>query len=441
MAESWPPGLVGRPVERPVLRDVGPRGNLPAQPREPTCGYAGASTTVTTGRPMTSEPSLPSPRGARSGAAATPFGGWARRTGRTLALFAMLYAFLVAVDVLGTGIGGLGEDIVDQLFRGIDNPVLGLAIGVLATVLAQSSSVTTSTVVGLVGAGVLGLDAAVPVVMGANIGTTITNTLASLGSIRRVEEFRRVFTGATMHDVFNVLTVIVLLPLELATGALSRVAVWLSQYAGNVETGEFESPVAQLVSGVTDTAESLAVAGLGQVGGSVLLIVLGLAAIFAALYGITRTMRKVMAGPAERSLNAVLGRAGTLGIVVGAVLTVAVQSSSIATSLLVPMIAAGVLSLENAYPITLGANLGTTLTALLASLAVDRIEGLQVALVHLMFNIAGVVIFYPLPALRRVPLSVARRLGAYAARHRALVLAYVAVLFYVVPLAVILLLR
>lgn len=358
-----------------------------------------------------------------------------------MALFALLTAFLVAVDVLGEGIGGLGEDITDQLFRGIENPIVGVAVGVLATVLAQSSSVTTSTVVGLVGAGVLGLDAAVAVVMGANIGTTVTNTLASLGSIRRVAEFRRVFTGATMHDVFNVFTVLVLLPVELLTGALSRTAVWLSDFLGNVETGEFQSPIDQLLSGITDALTSGAVGMLGQVPGSVALIALGLAAIFVSLYGITRTMRRVVAGPAEQSLNAVLGRSGALGIVVGAVLTVAVQSSSIATSLLVPMIAAGVLSLENAYPITLGANLGTTTTTLIAALAVDRIEGLQVALAHLLFNLVGVAIFYPVPVLRRVPLNAARRVAAVAARHRTLVLVYVIALFYVLPLVVILVLR
>jgi sodium-dependent phosphate cotransporter len=360
---------------------------------------------------------------------------------RLLLLLVLLTAFLVGVDVLGEGIGGFGEDVTEQLFRGIENPIVGLAVGVLATVLAQSSSVTTSTVVGLVGAGVLDLQAAVAIVMGANIGTTITNTLASLGSIRRVAEFRRVFTGATMHDVFNVLAVAVLLPIELLASPLSRIAVWLSGFLGDVETGEFESPVERALSTVTDTVAEGAWGALGQVGGSILLVVLAIATLFAALYAITRNMRRVVAGPAERSLNAVLGRSGALGIVIGAVLTVAVQSSSIATSLLVPMIAAGVLSLENAYPITLGANLGTTLTALIAALAVDRIEGLQVALVHLLFNVVGVAIFYPLVPLRRVPLRVARRVGDYAARHRALVLVYLILLFYVLPLVLILTLR
>jgi hypothetical protein len=96
-----------------------------------------------------------------------------------------------------------------------------LSAGILATVLVQSSSVSTATIVGLVGAGTLGLPEAVPMIMGANIGTTVTNTLAALGNIRRSEEFRRGFAGATMHDMFNVLAV----GDPAAAGALDRMAL------------------------------------------------------------------------------------------------------------------------------------------------------------------------------------------------------------------------
>jgi solute carrier family 34 (sodium-dependent phosphate cotransporter) len=361
---------------------------------------------------------------------------------RFLWLFVLLYAFLAAVDVLGTGLASLGEDFVEELFRGISNPLVGVFVGVLATVLAQSSSVTTPTVVSLVGAGVIGVPEAVPIIMGANIGTTVTNTLASLGSIRRPEEFRRAFTGATMHDVFNVTIVAILLPLELATRFLSRTAVEISGLFGDVTTGEFRSPAKAAVGFISDALADLsrALVGSGTLSG-VLLIAIGLAIIFASLVAITRNMRVVVAGPAERSLNAVLGRSGSLGIVVGAVLTVSVQSSSIATSLLIPMIAAGVLTLENAYPITLGANIGTTVTALLAAMAVDRIEGLQIALVHLLFNLVGVLVLYPIPVLRRFPLRVAAWIAHAATERRGLVFVYIVLAFYAVPFLGILLLR
>lgn len=357
-------------------------------------------------------------------------------------LVVLLYLFLVAVDLLSSGIAGLGEEFTDQLFRGVDNPLAALSVGVLATVLVQSSSVTTSTIVGLVAVGVLGVEEAVPMIMGANIGTTVTNTLASVGSIHRTEEFRRAFAGATMHDFFNLASVAVLLPLELATGILARAAVVLSDLVGDAAGGEFNSPVHTAVgaaSGLVDRGAE-ALVGPPQLVAVVLLVV-GLTLIFATLLSITKNMRQVIAGPAERSLNAVLGRSGVLGILVGTVLTVAVQSSSISTSLLIPMIAAGVLRLENAYPLTLGANLGTTVTALLAALALPQIAGLQIALVHVLFNLAGTLLFYPMPFLRRLPLQAARWLADQAIRRRGAVIIYLLGVFLVAPLALLVSLR
>lgn len=379
-------------------------------------------------------PAAPSAHALRRGMPGT------ERAVRLVALVALLYAFLVGIDLLGRGIAGLGGGAVDALFGGVANPLAGLAVGVLATVLVQSSSVTTSTIVALVGTGVVSVAAAVPMVMGANIGTTVTNTLASLGAIRRTNDFRRAFAGATVHDLFNLLAVAVLLPLQLATGVLSHIAVGLSGVLGGVSGGEFESPLKSAVGAGAGAVEAAAGGSDGHVG-AVLLIVLGLGLLFATLTLITRNMRLVIAGTAERSLNNVLGRSGALSIVVGLVLTVAVQSSSITTSLLVPMLAAGVLTLPNAYPITLGANVGTTVTALIAALAVPQIEGLQIALVHLLFNVAGILLFYPVPALRRIPIAGAERLADLAARRKSVVFSYILVLFVALPLLGVVVLR
>lgn len=355
---------------------------------------------------------------------------------RLIALVALLYIFLVGVDLLGEGISSLGSETADALFRSVANPLAGLAVGMLATVLVQSSSVTTSTIVALVGTGVIALPAAVPMVMGANIGTTVTNTLASVGAIRRTSDFRRAFAGATVHDLFNVLSVAIVLPIELLTGVLSRTAVALSGLLAGASGREFESPLKAAVGAGAGLIEGWAGIVPGR-GSAFLLMALGLALLFATLTLITRNMRMVIAGAAERSLNAVLGRSGMLAILVGVVLTVAVQSSSITTSLLIPMLAAGVLTLPNAYPITLGANVGTTVTALIAALAVPQIEGLQIALVHLLFNVAGILLFFPVPALRRIPIAGAERIADLAARRKTLVLAYLVALFVLLPLTVI----
>lgn len=361
-------------------------------------------------------------------------------------MLALLYLFLAGVKALELGIRGLGENFTDALFASASNPLAGLFVGVLATALVQSSSVTTATVVALVGSGTLPLPVAVPMVMGANIGTTITNTLASLGYLRRSLEFRRAFTAATMHDFFNLAAVTVLLPLELATHYLARTAEWLTgllSRSPQVGAGEGEGFIKQAFAAPARLVQGAA-EGWGAHGTAIGLVLLtvGLGAIFTALLFITRNMRLLMMGRIERSLNAVLGRgAGMPAMAVGLVITASVQSSSITTAVLVPMVAAGVLTVRNAYPVTLGANLGTTITALLASLATARPEGLTIALIHTLFNISGILLWYPIPALRRVPLFLADRLARLAEIRKSIVLAYVVGTFVIVPIVGILLLR
>ena len=167
---------------------------------------------------------------------------------------------------------------------------------------------------------------------------------------------------------------------------------------------------------------------------AIVLVVVALGLIVICLVQITRNMRTLISGSLERALNRVLGRSGLLGMLIGVFMTIAVQSSSITTSLLVPMCAAGVLTLRNAFPIMLGANIGTTVTALLASLATDNDAGLTIALVHTLFNVGGVMFFYPIPVLRRIPLRLARLLSVRAQRNVFWVVGYVGVVFVLLPL-------
>lgn len=350
----------------------------------------------------------------------------------------LLYGFLVGVKFLESGIEAFGSDIAASLFAAVSSPISGLSAGILATVLVQSSSVSTSTIVGLVGSGALSVGAAVPMIMGANIGTSVTNTLVSLGHLRRGAEFRRAFAGATMHDFFNLAAVAVLLPLELLTGLLSRAAASLTQVfrgaevaAGASTSSPIKSAIKAPVKALSSVVEGLTDAGAVQ--GS-LFIAVGLGLIFLALALITRNMRLAMAGRIEAAMNTILSRGAGIGaIVVGIVITISVQSSSITTSVLIPMVAAGVLSLENAYPVTLGANLGTTITALLASLAAERPEALTIALTHTLFNFAGIMIFYPVPMLRRIPLRLATGLAVLASTRKRLVAFYIIGVFIVAP--------
>ena len=362
---------------------------------------------------------------------------------RAILVLALLYLFLTGVELLGGGFKSLGKDLVDGLFKGVSNPIGGLFVGLLATVLVQSSSVSTSVIVGLVASGVVGTGDAVPMIMGANLGTTVTNTLASLGHVRHDVEFRRAFAAATVHDFFNILAVIVFLPIELATGYLSESASWLTDKIIGSSGAEFKSPLKAAVKlPATWIKELLSSFGAqGDVKGG-LMIVIGLILIFLALAYITKNMRLLVADRVEVAINRALSAgSGIVAILIGTLITISVQSSSITTSVLVPLAASGVLTLENIYPVTLGANVGTTVTALLASLATGSPAAVTVALVHTLFNISGILAFYPISNLRKLPIRMANKLSDITAERRSLALMYALTMFVVIPLLGVLILR
>jgi solute carrier family 34 (sodium-dependent phosphate cotransporter) len=365
----------------------------------------------------------------------------ARRTSmppaiRALVVVALIYVFLVGVSSLEAGINVMGAETQERLFSRVDNPMAGLFVGILGTVLVQSSSASTSVIVGLVASGALTVDQAVPMVMGANIGTTITNTLVSLGHVRQSNEFKRAFAAATVHDFFNVFAVAILLPLELATGVISGSAAWISETLVGSAGTTWESPVKRWVEQPVEWIQSLFEAITDDdkaLGG--LMVGVGLLLILASLVFITRNMKELVAERVERSMNAILGRGGgIMAIMVGLLITVAVQSSSITTSILIPMSAAGVISLRNAYPVTLGANVGTTVTALLAALAASTPEALTIGFVHTIFNVAGILILYGIPFCRELPIRAAETLADIAVARRSAAFAYVIVTFLVIPI-------
>ena len=147
---------------------------------------------------------------------------------KILSIFGALYLFLVGINGMSSAIKNMGSDVADSIFTTTSDPVIALFIGVFSTVLFQSSSTTTSLIVGMVSSGALGLAGAVPMIMGANIGTTVTNTIVSIGHLNRGNEFRRAFAASTVHDFFNIMCVMVLFPLEMAFHGIQRSAEWIS---------------------------------------------------------------------------------------------------------------------------------------------------------------------------------------------------------------------
>jgi len=147
-----------------------------------------------------------------------------RRIYRLTVLILSLYCFFLSIDIMGGAFMMMGESFSSRLIRMTSSPYVGLLIGILSTSIIQSSSATTSIVVALVGGGSLTLSSGIPIVMGANIGTTVTNALVSFGHITRREEFRKAFAGATIHDFFNLWSVFVLFPVEMKFHIIEKTA-------------------------------------------------------------------------------------------------------------------------------------------------------------------------------------------------------------------------
>jgi len=358
---------------------------------------------------------------------------------RILAIVAVLYLFLASIGLMSSGFKSMGKCFADHLIRSTSNPFVGLFVGILATSIVQSSSLTTSIVVGMVASGTLTVPVAIPIVMGANIGTTVTNTIVSLGFIGRREEFRRAFSCGTVHDFFNYLCVLIFLPLELVTqrlfgtGLLEGLAGQAGHLFVDARRTSFAKPVKIAVKPVIGALKGLveSVAGKGMLA-HWLQVALAVAILFLALWAVTRLMRSLMLSRLESVLDRTVGRNAGLGVAVGLILTGIVQSSSITTSILVPLAAAGIVTVAQVFPITAGANIGTTVTALMAALGGSP-AGLHIALVHLLFNSAGTLLFVPARPMRNVPIRLANGLATLAARHRWWAVVYVGVLFFAIP--------
>jgi len=358
-----------------------------------------------------------------------------RTLGTVIALAILLYLFLASIGLFGAAFKLVGKEFSKHLIATTTNPVVGLMIGLLATSLIQSSSSTTSIVVGMVAGGALTVQGAIPIIMGANMGTTVTNTLVAMTSMNRRSEFQRAFAGATMHDFFNLMTIAMLFPLEQATHFLEKSATWLSTLLVGTAGQEFPNPVKTMVKPTVHGIQDLLTETIGLAHGlaSAVMMVIALAGIFVALAFLTKLLKGVVLKRAESTFTANIQRSGLMAMLMGLIITVSVQSSSITTSLMVPLIGAGIVPLESAFAATLGANVGTTVTALLASLT-GTPQAVTVALVHLLFNLSGIAIIYPIRFLRRIPLRLARLLALRTARNRWFALVYMVGLFFVMPL-------
>merc|ERR1719487_309562 len=378
----------------------------------------------------------------------------------------------------------------------------------------------------MVAADILSVHNAIPIIMGANIGTSVTNTIVSHVHITDRDEFKRGFQGATVHDAFNFLTVICLFPVEVATGVLGMVSDSVAEMVLGADLQKWDSPVKLVTKPATKhfiginkdlikeiakgcqpceetddglckhdvqngdsyttgtmecnpsyfhdvkkaddekfhfcsspeewhqrhmVEERVVKSGfahdLGDVVGSTVVLIIALFFLCFALYWIVRILPSLVLSsgrrvgengeqtPFMKITQKVLGMHPVLSIIYGMLMTIAVQSSSITTSTLTPLVALDIITLEQMLPLTLGANIGTTCTAFIASVVSGSQDAIQVSICHLLFNIIGILIWFPIPFMRAVPLAWARLMGEYVSAFPWFGVFYIAVAFVGLPIA------
>lgn len=350
----------------------------------------------------------------------------------------LVYFLLCAVGLIEAGFVAIGQQRAEQIFSYATNPIAGVFVGILTTSLVQSSSVTTSIVVSLVAAG-LPISIAIPIVIGANFGTTLTNTFVSLGYASDRRDFRRAFSAATVHDAFNLICLLIFLPLELAFGFLQKIAAIVGDLftyfdPAHNNIGASFNLINHLTKPLIQEVESLVV-GITQPWNGLVIAAIGFVTIIISITFVSQLLRLLLVGHAKHLAKKMASKASASGIFAGLFATMLLQSSSATTSLLVPLAGSGVLTTKQVYPFTLGANIGTCFTAILAAFAVtgQRELAFEIAIVHLAYNLLGVVLIYGVPFLRYLPVQLAEFIGELGARRVVFAASYVAGIFFLIP--------
>ena len=353
---------------------------------------------------------------------------------KTIGIISALYMFLIGIAGMSSAIKHMGAEFAETVLTTTSDPFIALFIGIFATVLFQSSSTTTSLIVGMVSSGSLTIAGSISMIMGANIGTTVTNTIVSIGHINKGTEFKRAFAASTVHDFFNILAVIIIFPIEIFFHPLQKTSEWFAlQLFGrieNIEVLQAKSPIKVAVKAGTEFIQKF------TFDNDIIYLILSVTITFLMLYSIVKLLKSLVLKKIEGFFDQYIFNTAIKAMLFGVILTIMVQSSSITTALVVPLAGAGVLTLRQIFPFTLGANIGTTVTALLAAVT-GTVSALVAGFSHLLFNIFGILIIYGIPLLRRIPLALAENIANTAISKKYVPILYLLTVFVLIPLCII----
>jgi len=357
---------------------------------------------------------------------------WKTMLRNTVYILLALLIFLFTLDLMIASLQHLGSDAAEVIILATSNPFTGLFIGLLVTAIIQSSSATTSMVVALVASGAITLEGAIPILMGANVGTTITSTIVSLGFITKKKEFRRAVTIGTYHDFFNILTVLILFPLEYYFGFLSGLAQYLATSFFNEPIGVAQKQFNLLGDRFGFIIHEIVI----TIDNGFILATLSIALLFGSILFFRKVLSKTLGFGSQERFQQFFFKSPLKSFGWGLLTTAAIRSSTVTTSLVVPLVAKKVVKIKSAFPFVLGANIGTTITAFIAALFNSN-AAISIAIAHFLFNLIGVLIFFPIPYLNQIPIKLAEGLGRLTLKYRLVGFLYVLLTFFFIPFSLI----
>ena len=347
---------------------------------------------------------------------------------RILLILSIILLFLLAIDLMIYSLSSIGLGAVEDLIKIAELPFISLFIGLLSTALIQSSSSTTSIAVAMVASGTITLDSGIFVILGANIGTTLTSDLISLSYITHKSKFRLAISAGVVHDFFNIMTVIIMFPLEYYYKILSKSALFITQVLG-VRSPDTDIPLSRPVNSVIKPITM----GLANLIDNYWVVgIIGILLLVTAIKLFSKYSYKLLIGKSRDKLKSYIFNNPFKSFSWGLLITGAVQSSSITTSLTIPLVATRKVSLSSVFPFIMGANIGTTITALLAAIFKSE-AAVSLAIAHLMFNMFGVLIFLPFGKIRRWPVLLASKFGQLASEYRIIGFFYIILTFFLIP--------
>jgi len=349
----------------------------------------------------------------------------------------ILFIFIFSIDLMVISLSHLGKETIRSMISVTSNPFVGLFIGLLITSIVQSSSTTTSVIVAMVASGSMNIPDAIPIVMGANIGTTITSDLVSLSFISKKIEFRRAITTATSHDFFNILTTLILLPLQYFYNVIGFLAEKLTNLLV-LDSGVYNPTTNFTFASFNFVNIPVSHLLYNTIDNPYITLIVSVLLVFLSIKLLSKIIYTLLIGPSRYKFEEFIFKNKFKSFLWGVLLTASMQSSSVTTSLLVPVVAIGRIKAKDAFPFILGANIGTTITAFIAAIFKNE-AAISIATAHLLFNIIGVLIFLPIKSIRNIPIHMATQLGKLTLKYRIIGFFYIIITFFLIPFALILL--